>query len=291
MEKITYKGLKNCYRIANDHAQLIVTTQVGPRILAYSRPSGENLLGEFPELKETTEYGEWKPYGGHRLWVAPESKPLSYAPDNDPIEVRNIGDFGVHLVAPTDKGSIDKEMTVSLDPLSSKVEIRHKIINRGATVRDLAVWALTIFKGGEAYVPLEPFRSHDDALWPSQAMILWPFTELADPRIHLGNGWLNLKSEPIHPAPQKLGFANRQRWAAHYGSGELFIKRFNYCEGANYPDMGSNCEFYVAGEFMELESLSPISRLQPGESVEHVETWELRSATEDNLAATLASVR
>ena len=55
----------------------------------------------------------------------------------------------------------------------------------------------------------------------------------------------------------------------------LFVKEFEYLPGASYPDYGSNCETYTAGDFMEVESLGPMEVLQPSESAIHRERWHL----------------
>src|SRR5579862_5911460 len=177
MEKIPYLGFDNCYRIANQKFELVVSTDVGPRILRYGPIGGPNVLGEFPIPAEQTEYGTWKPYGGHRLWAAPEGMPFSYAPDNDPIESRVEGAFSIRLIQPTDAAGIEKEMSVTLDTGGSQVEVAHKLTNRRSTNLEVAPWALTVFRGGTAIVPLAPFRSHGDALLPSQPLVLWPFTD------------------------------------------------------------------------------------------------------------------
>jgi hypothetical protein len=39
--------------------------------------------------------------------------------------------------------------------------------------------------------------------------------------------------------------------------------------------MNSNTEVYTAGGFVELESLSPLQTLHPGNSIDYRETWEL----------------
>src|SRR5207247_11444940 len=44
---------------------------------------------------------------------------------------------------------------------------------------------------------------------------------------------------------------------------------------ARYADFGSNCETYVKGSFVELESLGPLQRLEPGAATEYVEHWHL----------------
>jgi hypothetical protein len=86
MKKIEYLNLPNCIRLTNGEVEIIVTTDVGPRIISYNFVGGENILGEHPNARVETALGEFKPYGGHRLWIAPENMPNSYAPDNAPIE-------------------------------------------------------------------------------------------------------------------------------------------------------------------------------------------------------------
>ena len=85
IERVSFGSLPNCYRIANGTVEAIVSTDIGPRILRYAFVRGENLLAELPHLTISTSLGDWKPWGGHRLWVAPEHMPESYAPDNVPI--------------------------------------------------------------------------------------------------------------------------------------------------------------------------------------------------------------
>jgi hypothetical protein len=42
-----------------------------------------------------------------------------------------------------------------------------------------------------------------------------------------------------------------------------------------YYDFGSSSECYCCDSFLELETLAPITQLQPGAAVSHIETWEL----------------
>ena len=86
MERIQYQNLPNCIRLTNGEVEIIVTTDVGPRILSYSFAGGDNVLGLHPDAKIKSELGEYKLYGGHRLWIAPENMPNSYAPDDAPVE-------------------------------------------------------------------------------------------------------------------------------------------------------------------------------------------------------------
>jgi hypothetical protein len=55
----------------------------------------------------------------------------------------------------------------------------------------------------------------------------------------------------------------------------VFIKRFPFVSGEAYPDFGVNYESYTTDFMLEMETLSPLRTLQPGEAMEHVESWLL----------------
>ena len=59
--------------------------------------------------------------------------------------------------------------------------------------------------------------------------------------------------------------------------GCLFLKKFTYQKNATYPDFGVNFETYTANEFLEMESLGPLTALDPGASVCHEESWSVYS--------------
>jgi len=44
-----------------------------------------------------------------------------------------------------------------------------------------------------------------------------------------------------------------------------------------YADYGCNNEAYVNGDFLEIESLGPLTIISPGEMVEHLEQWSLHN--------------
>ncbi len=53
------------------------------------------------------------------------------------------------------------------------------------------------------------------------------------------------------------------------------MKRFDYLEGRRYPDFGCSVEVFTDADMLELETLGPLVRLEPGMTVEHVEQWLL----------------
>src|SRR5882757_10175999 len=92
VQKTEYKGWKNCYRVSNGEVELIVTADVGPRVIRYGFVGGQNLFKEFKEQLGKSGEKAWQARGGHRLWIAPEAVPESYALDNTPVKAGVKGD-------------------------------------------------------------------------------------------------------------------------------------------------------------------------------------------------------
>ncbi|MCA1624359.1 MAG: hypothetical protein LC768_16455 [Acidobacteria bacterium] len=279
MERIKYKNLPNCLRLTNDEIEVVVTTDVGPRILRYAFLKGENIFGEHFDAKVETALGEFKPYGGHRLWIAPENMPNSYTPDNARVEYffdeQKNSIRLIQAIEPVTK--TQKEITVALDEKGSGVSINHKITNCGLESTEVAAWALTIMRGGgEALIPNEPFAPYGaETLLPVRNLTVWSYTDLSDSRWLLGKDFIRLKVAAEKSEPQKIGVLNKQGWAQYRAGNLEFTKRFDFVENAVYPDMNSNTELYTAGDFVEIESLSPLQKIKPDESVEHIERWKL----------------
>ena len=99
MEKIVYTGWPNCYRLANGLVELVVTTDVGPRVIRFGFVGGANVFKEYDAMLGLTGGDEWRIYGGHRLWHAPEGKPRTYCPDNGPVQIEEHPGF-VRLIQP-----------------------------------------------------------------------------------------------------------------------------------------------------------------------------------------------
>src|SRR5260370_37559557 len=85
IEKTQYRGWPNCYRISNGEVELIVTTDVGPRVIRYGFVGGQNLFKEFNEQMGKSGEAEWRARRGHRRSMAREDALLTYALDNSPI--------------------------------------------------------------------------------------------------------------------------------------------------------------------------------------------------------------
>src|SRR3954452_16377549 len=138
IETVEYRGWKNNLRIANEAAELVVTLDVGPRVIAYRRPGRFNVLKNYDEQMGGTGEPTWQIRGGHRFWLAPEDLTRTYFPDNRPVTAEALGGEAVRLTPPPEaEYNVQKEMTLRLDPSAARVDVTLKVTNVGRTPTDL----------------------------------------------------------------------------------------------------------------------------------------------------------
>ena len=87
----------------------------------------------------------------------------------------------------------------------------------------------------------------------------------------------------------KIGYLNRAGWAAYLSGSVLFVKRWTPDPEAEHVDFGCNCESYCNDRFIEVETLGSFAPVDPGQSVTHVEEWELYGA--EGIPHTLDGIR
>ena len=64
----------------------------------------------------------------------------------------------------------------------------------------------------------------------------------------------------------------------------LFIKKAIFNSEKSYCDLGSSSERYCKPSFLELETLGPRTKLEPGEALTHQETWLVYDQVETALS-------
>ncbi|MGA2413693.1 MAG: hypothetical protein ABSF59_04555 [Candidatus Sulfotelmatobacter sp.] len=281
-ERFSYRGWSNAYKLSNGHVELVVTGDVGPRIIFYGLCRGENQLHGVAEDSGKTGGSEFRLYGGHRLWVSPEVE-RTYYPDNAPVAVSQHGNQ-LRFTAPREElppgTNLRKELDIELAATGSQVQITHRIMNDDTKSTTLAPWSPTMLAaGGRAILPLSPRIAMDKDHYHSVGIFaLWSFTDLADPRWRLGTSYIQLWQDAKPKCrfrEQMGGIYNSAGWGAYFRKGYLFVKRAPVVGGARYPDFGCNFEVFSNSDFLELETLGPLVELQPRETVEHVENWWL----------------
>jgi hypothetical protein len=259
--------------LENDLIQLEYLTTAGPRIVRFSKTGAVNLLAELPQFNLDTVLGPFYFRGGHRLWCSPERMPETYAPDNEGLIVERI-EQGVRLIQPMETG-ITKRVEVQLTPDRAEVTLTHYLFNSSESSVRISPWAITMFRLGGTVILPQPVGNVDSAgLLHNRILALWPYTRIHDPRLVLRDDFIMIKAGPAMP-PAKIGYYNPHGWLAYWLDGILFRKTFEIHPDEEYPDGGCNAESYVNDRFVELESLGPLSMLEPGSSTSLKETWEL----------------
>lgn len=275
METVEFNGWQNNVRLSNGEAELIVTRDVGPRIIRFGFVGEKNLFAEIAGQQGTSGESEWMIRGGHRLWIAPEEEPKSYELDNSPIEIEET-ESGIRTSQePGPIASVRKTMDISLAPDANEVTVVHGLKNEGAGEIQLAVWALSVMAvNGKAIIPLPAKIPHTERLTHNQEWSIWGYTDFSDPRWTLGSRYVFFSQDTTR-GPNKLGIAHREGWVGYLLDGFLFVKQFERIEGAAYPDAGMNFETFSNEEFLEVETLGPLATLPPGETATHTEKWLL----------------
>lgn len=276
IKEVSYGGWSRNLRLANDSVELIVSLEVGPRILSYRPLEGKNMLHNYPTQMGKTGENEWMNRGGHRLWIAPEDPILSYALDNQTYPFEICGESSIRLTNTGDSArAIRKEIHLELAITGSDVRLTHTLTNESAISHSVAPWALSVMApGGISILPQPAPGQHPQDLLPDRVLVLWPYSDTSDPRFKVGKHFITLRQETTGSA-FKYGLAHRGKWAAYLLGDQLFIKTVAFIAGANYPDFGCNYESFTNGDMLEIETIGPLVNLAPGETISHLENWRI----------------
>jgi len=276
VEKTEYKGWPNCYRVSNGEIELIVTGDVGPRVIRFGFVGGQNLFKEFPEQLGRSGEEKFQLRGGDRVWKAPEDPVATWAPDNVPVAIQ-VTPTGLVAREPIEPlTNLQKEIEVSMDPSGTGVTVSHRITNHSLFTLEFAPWALTMMaQGGTAVTGFPPRGRHPINLEATNPLVMWAYTDLSDPRWKFNKKYMMLRQDPRNSEAQKLGLFNPDTWAAYILNNEAFVKRASSDPTKTYPDFGCSFETFTNNDFLEMETLGPLTKVLPGHTVEHVEHWGL----------------
>jgi hypothetical protein len=298
IQEIPYAGWKRNLRIPGKTTELVITLEVGPRIIRYAFHDERNVFVEMPEQLGGSGEKEWMLRGGHRFWTAPEAA-HSYELDNGPVAWKKIGEAAVEIIQPTSPFGFQKTLRVELGK-DEVVRVTHSLKNNSDKPLDLTPWALSVMApGGTAHIPQPRLDFHPSEFpegrttkpqdfLPNRELILWPFTNITDGRYVFTEHFLQVSQHPERPAT-KIGLKLETGWIAYQNGDFVFAKHFVYDPTLTYPDMGANFELFTNIHILELESLAPSVPLTPGATREHVEHWVLRRTTDDLRRGKLAN--
>ena len=142
-EYLSFAGWERNLKLSNDFVEVIITLEVGPRIISYRPLQGRSVFKLVCEEAGKSKEDVWKIRGGHRLWSAPEDfgkeDSLCYALDNSEVEHSIEDEFTVRVSNLIEKPTkIRREMVVRLEPKSPRITVEHRITNQGDIPLELA---------------------------------------------------------------------------------------------------------------------------------------------------------
>ncbi len=279
MEFENYKIYGRCAVLRKGGKKMLVTVDVGPRIIFYGYDGGENIF--FEDLNDTInrdsafikenlkDKGIWHIYGGHRLWKSPEYED-TYYPDNSPVRIVETDDKTDFISEDESTTGLRKILSVQMHD-DGNATVTHTLINVSDTVSDeLAVWTLSVMdKGAKAYIPLP---EEDTGLLPNRNLVLWSYTDLKDDRFTLENNYIEVEQKN-RPSAFKIGvFTNKE---LSVSIKNMLFKMSCETKEGRYSDYSCNVECYTCDKMLEIETLSPVKALSPGSSIVHEVKWSL----------------
>ncbi len=270
--------------ISNGVIEAYVTVDVGPRIIRFGYTGGQNFMCDnraAADPKDDSEFQnyfgdgkKWEILGGHRIWTSPESYPESYYPDLDPVKYEITEHGAVFTPNPEYENGLQKQLEIKMDPDDANMHITMRVTNIAAKSQEFSIWGLTVSAtGGTLIIPM---NDNDTGLLANRNISVWPYTNLADNRLHFGNHYVTLRQDTNAKQALKLGF-DLNHAEAYYCLGEdIFRKSYEtYHPREKYPDNNCSFETYTCATFIEVESLSPLKNVQPNETVSLTEHWSL----------------
>lgn len=278
-----YKDYGRVVSVTNGCIKAYITVDLGPRVIFFGKVDGQNFMNDNRKCFGTLTDKAFEDYfgkgtffenlGGHRTWISPESYPETYNPDNYEVKYYILDNGAVFTPVPETANGVQKTLTVTMGE-GAEMQVKMDVKNISGEDKEFAIWGLSVSAtGGTAIIPM---NTNDTGLLSNRIISVWPYTDLSDDRIFYGKRFITLRQDVTATTPIKLGF-DLNGGKVHYLLGEeVFTKSYKTLHPtAKYPDGGCSFETYNCGDFIELESLSELRTVKPGETSTLTETWKI----------------
>lgn len=269
----------------------------------------EKLAGKVLPYKQ----GEWNNYGGDKLWPAPQGwdGPHQWPGPGDPVldsgrfsheVLREEGrEAAIRVTSPPDKErtGVQFSRVIAVEAGRPDVFIRNTMRNVSDRRISWGVWSVTQIDasnpGGEGYNDKLDFYCglNRESVFRKKYCVLYGLVN--------NSAWMpdydrGLFRGHYNYLVGKVGIDSPGEWVASVDgkSGYILVQKYEYFAGRKYPD-DSSVEFWIngAGRFIagkelveaeedpektpylfEMEILSPLVSLDPGESYDFITRWK-----------------
>ncbi len=280
IRRINYEGWTNALSMVNEQAEVVVVPSIGRimqfRFLGESGPFWENpaLRGKSPDPLAA----EWVNFGGDKVWPAPQSEWAQWTPrawppppgfDSESVEVEVVGDRVLLKSAVDAHYGIRWEREIRLDPLQARMIVvtRYHKVSETSLTNLVAIWSITQLREAVAVLVPRLKPGHFGNGYELQS-------ELPPPDLQVDDDWIRLTRNP--KASHKIGNdAGTLIWLGERVA--LRVDSPRRPEGL-YPDRGCSAEVYTNPDplaYVELELLSPLEPLRPGQTMAQTNTYTL----------------
>lgn len=282
IRKVSYRGWNNCYLMENNEIKVLINAGAGGRVMRFEK-GNYNIIYENQEQNglELKDYSKlsFDPDGG-RFDLGPEriTEKIHEITYMGSFDASVLDPFTLHLLGPPDNRlGIRTERTFCMAPDTAGLTINQRMENISQRKQSYFFWGRTLVNaGGTLFMPVNP-ESKFEQSW---GRYIWgdPDSFAADPDddgVKIRNGIFTLSTE--YPSNEKYGTDSKEGWMAYAAGGLLFIKLFPFFQDEKYGEaFGLTNIFYVRkGIFAEMEPVSPVADLEPGDKYSFSETWYL----------------
>jgi hypothetical protein len=230
-------------------------------------------------------------FGGDKVWPTPQDEfprlnGRPWPPDHwfdGAVFESEMGDGTVTLRGPvSDYCGARLVREISL-PGKGRVLIRQRMEkvrlarNAGLEPVPMTIWSVTQVRSPEQILfPLNPESKFDSRVY------IFPQFPRAKQNVTVDEGIGVLV--PSSQSSQKVG-ADAGDWLVAIVDDVAIAQLFSWEAGAEFPDGGLSLEVFTSWRYTELEILSPIHRMVPGESFSFSVAWDLKRLNEGTVEA------
>lgn len=268
-----FQGWTNSYILTKGEIRLVVVPAIGGRIMEYSL-RGRSPIWINPTIKGGTVYplrrDVWWNYGGYKTWNAPQfvwGWPPDPFLDAGGTSVEII-DGGIRVTgAPSFSTGIAFIKEITLTP-EGRVKLVQKMRNISNREIRWSIWDVTQVSTPCFIV----FPAQERSKFP-QGLYFF------DERSKQSKQW-SIKGKLVivqyKGETGKIGLDSTAGWMVYFQDRLAYVKIFPTFQGQEYPDEGCSVEVYTneaSLPYVEMEVLSPLVTLKPGEEFSFPEEW------------------
>ena len=294
--------------LSNGFAEAAIMPDIGGRIVSF-RAMGREWLWRNPNLisdqfeflapprgaQSATTLGQWWNWGGDKSWPAPQgwstdnewAGPPDPILDSGPYTVVNGDQTSCTLISiPDPRTGLQIERDIKLRPGIAGLSLTTKMTNVSTQSRAWACWTVTQVTAEMELGRVTSRVVIEQCPDPHPHVVM--FEAVGEPQVQVDE--LGTLEMPIQDFVGKLGFPSASGLIRFISSDGLFFQQsFEIDEAAEYTDGGSRAQVWMQYPFhepieslqgltldarlVELECLSPLTHMKPGESVNLTVDW------------------